>query len=762
MKKILFDLTGWQTSGTRGIGRYTINLALALIRSNSLNISFIYSNHWQLHNLPKELFSHKIISYDEKLTENFDYLILSDPIDHDITGLQNVISSCKTITCIFYDLIPLIFAKDYLSNTQSRLDYVKHLATLNIIDHFFCISKCTEHDLHTYLNIPENKTSCIYGGADTSKFKLAHAKTKRHDIVMIPGDDLRKNYVRACEAFAKSYTQKLIPSDSRLRIICKHGNQFKENIKNCLANYPNVKLGKEIILDGYVEDEILVDAVTSATSTIFPSLYEGLGLPIIESLAAGTPCISSNNSSCAELNIPECQFNPRSVDDISRKINEIFNSKTLRQKCLNFGKNLIGECSWEKTAKKVIKTIHDFNKIKPNSIAMFGCYPPSASGIATYNKLISNNAKNCIDFFSDDKSVLLQYYSSKNNLLNSNIFPISSYQDLLSLKNYITHVFVLGNSLHNVIALDAAISIHSKTNSWLYIHDGELESLIKPYCKKENLDTKTLYFTVYGDRKPHYGIRVVQKLTGIKNFIVNTRKCEAIINKELSDINNIRIVKLFLPIKNRLDQKDFAPSNSIITSLQKIKQSGNILIGTFGLPDDKFKSTNIIIEAIKQVKSKYPKIVLILAGYNVKNYMAINSHLRISDFVAPFDAPTDDDLSYLMSQIDIGIQLRPNSNGEASGTISELVCYNKRLIVTDNFTNGYDSNLFTQVPPLINAADLAKVIISCINNLNIKVDKQNLSKYSLKKFIKEFIVRTTPANSNLTTNFQIKPFIDKN
>ena len=399
MKRILFDLTGWQTSGTRGIGRYTINLALALIRSNSLNISFIYSNHWRLQNLPNELLSHKIFSYDEKITENYDFLILSDPIDLDITGLQNVIGSCKTISCIFYDLIPLIYAKDYLSNPQSRLDYAKHLATLNIIDHFFCISKCTEHDLHTYLNIAKNKTSCIYGGADTSKFKLAHAKTKRHDIVMIPGDDLRKNYVRACEAFAKSFTQRLIPSDSRLRIICKHGNQFKENIKNSLTKYPNVRLGKEIILDGYVEDEILVDAVTSATATIFPSLYEGLGLPIIESLAAGTPCISSNNSSCAELNIPECQFNPRSIDDISSKINDIFNSKALQQKCLNFGNNLIGECSWEKTAQKVIKTIHDFNKTKPNKIAMFGCYPPSASGIATYNKLISENAKNDIDFF---------------------------------------------------------------------------------------------------------------------------------------------------------------------------------------------------------------------------------------------------------------------------------------------------------------------------------------------------------------------------
>ena len=736
MIKVLFDLTGWQTNGSRGIGRYTINFAQSLVQHNDIDLSFIYTKRWNLTDLPPVITEYPIYSFEDGLTDRFDFLILSDPLCHDIDTLATSIKNCDSITTIFYDLIPLIFAKDYLKTAQTRLDYIKCLESLKVIDHFFCISNSTEQDLQSYLSIPSYKTSCIYGGADVSKFAKCTNFIKRHDLVMVPGDDLRKNYIRGCEAFAISLTNNAIPSDSRLRIICGCGQTFRDNIKNCLKSYPTVRIGKEVLIEGYVEDSVLIEAVSSATATIFPSLYEGLGLPIIESFAAGTPCISSNTSSCAELNISECQFNPKSVEDISNKINEIFNSQTLREKCVNFGKKLVLECSWKKTTEKVIHTLKNFKKHKLTRIAMFGGFPPSASGIATYNKLIADSTPDTIDLFGDNKSIFSYYSDLTKSAGNTNIFPECSYYDLALTRNYTAHIYALGNSEHNLSALEAAIRIKSN-NSWLYLHEGELISLIKPYCQKEGLDVKTLYFSIYGDKKNHSGIKVIQHLTGIKNFLVNTDKCADMIKKELKNIDGIVLKKLFLPIKNRMNTTTIKTSEAIAKVIYNAKKSGHILIGTFGIPNDQFKGCNIIIKAVEQARTKYPKIQLIMAGYHVNRYLSEHTNLDISPFSLTFDAPTDDDLTYIMSQIDIAVQLRPHSIGEASGVISELACYGKDVIVTQGFTNGYNEAIFTQISPDADKNEVCDAIISVIMSKSTKNHHINLDQYSTEQFIEQ-------------------------
>lgn len=735
MKKILFDLTGWQTNGRRGIGRYTLNFALALIKHSDFDISFIYSKRWQLIDLPESILRHKIYSYEDDISEKFDFLILSDPMCHDLDTLKITIKCCNVITSIFYDLIPLVYAKDYLSNPQVRLDYIKCLESLKVIDFFFCISKSTESDLQKYLKIPPNKTSCIYGGADVSKFSKNKQLVKNHDLVMIPGDDLRKNYIRGCEAFARTYSAGTIPSDSRLRIICGCGKQFQENIKNCLKPYPSVRIGKQVVIEGYVEDEVLVNAVSSATASLFPSLYEGLGLPIIESFAAGTACISSNNSSCAELNIKDCQFNPKSVEDISKKITEIYNSQELRKKSVEFGTKFVSECSWDNTVNKTITILSSLKKIKPNRIAMFGCIPPSASGIAIYNKLIADNATNCIDIFGDNQSTYL-YYSNYNRFNKiRNIFPECSYEDLSHINNYTHNIFVLGNSEHNLSALKTAIN-NKPNNSWLYIHDGELISLIKPYCKAEDLDVKTLYFTIYGDKQNHYGVKVIQHLTGIKNILVNTEKCKNIVKKELKGIDGIVIKKLFHPIKDyRTALTTQKISSSVIDNINNAKNSGKLLIGTFGVPSDHHKGTNIVLKAILEARKLHPEITPVIAGYQVNHYLNEHPDLDIAKIGIIFDKPSDIDLSYIMSKIDLAIQLRPHTNGEASGVLSELVCYNKNIIVSSDFTNGYNKDLFIETPLKTTVNQLSRLILKTTSTNNIHKNDTYLSKYSPKEFI---------------------------
>lgn len=156
MIKVLFDLTGWQTNGRRGIGRYTINFAQSLVQRNDIDLSFIYTKRWNLTDLPSVITEYPIYSFEDGLLDRFNFLILSDPLCHDIDTLATSIKNCDSITTIFYDLIPLIFAKDYLKTAQTRLDYVKCLESLKVIDHFFAFQTAQSmicNRIYQYLHI---------------------------------------------------------------------------------------------------------------------------------------------------------------------------------------------------------------------------------------------------------------------------------------------------------------------------------------------------------------------------------------------------------------------------------------------------------------------------------------------------------------------------------------------------------------------------------------------------------------------------------
>ena len=131
-------------------------------------------------------------------------------------------------------------------------------------------------------------------------------------------------------------------------------HRSKDEIKNLVEKF-GIKYGKQVIVTGYISDEKMLEIVSSAKASIFPSYLEGLGLPILESYAAGTPCWASGVHSTKEITLPECTFNP--FDEISMKnaITEIYHRPDLCEKSLDFGRTLLKEITWENAAKKMIR-----------------------------------------------------------------------------------------------------------------------------------------------------------------------------------------------------------------------------------------------------------------------------------------------------------------------------------------------------------------------------------------------------------------------
>jgi glycosyltransferase involved in cell wall biosynthesis len=125
-----------------------------------------------------------------------------------------------------------------------------------------------------------------------------------------------------------------------------------------IETFNKSKYKDSIIFTGYLKDEDLIALYQQALAFIYPSLYEGFGLPVLEAMACGVPVITSNNSSLAEIaNDSALCCDPYSIDEIAQSMQKISESQALRNELAAAGIKKANEFSWEKTAKETAKVL---------------------------------------------------------------------------------------------------------------------------------------------------------------------------------------------------------------------------------------------------------------------------------------------------------------------------------------------------------------------------------------------------------------------
>jgi glycosyltransferase involved in cell wall biosynthesis len=148
--------------------------------------------------------------------------------------------------------------------------------------------------------------------------------------------------------FIKAIALLLIQYDFKL--ICT-GSPFSKN-ETDLFQYLNID---DRIICRLVSDEELYSLYAKATAFVFPSLYEGFGIPVLEAFATGCPAILSNTSSLPEIGDDGAvYFVPYSIDDMRRVIEKVITSKTLQNKLIKNGKKPRKKFSWEKCARETM------------------------------------------------------------------------------------------------------------------------------------------------------------------------------------------------------------------------------------------------------------------------------------------------------------------------------------------------------------------------------------------------------------------------
>ena len=158
----------------------------------------------------------------------------------------------------------------------------------------------------------------------------------------------KKNFIKLIEAYILLKEKHNIIE--KLVITGKDGWFFKK-----IIDIP-AKYKRDIIFKGYVSNEKLVEMYQKAKIFVYPSMYEGFGLPVIEAMACGCPVITSNVSSLPEVAGSAAYYvNPYRVEDIERGLNFLLNNKSLRVDFSQKGLRQSRKFSWQTCAEETIK-----------------------------------------------------------------------------------------------------------------------------------------------------------------------------------------------------------------------------------------------------------------------------------------------------------------------------------------------------------------------------------------------------------------------
>ncbi|EKD93061.1 MAG: glycosyl transferase group 1, partial [uncultured bacterium] len=224
------------------------------------------------------------------------------------------------------------------------------------------VSENTKQDLKTRFKINDEKiilTPCAASNIFIPRIKKSIMETVTQKyrlpdrfILGVGTLSPRKNFTRLMKAYERLA---LTHPEVHLVIVGDWGWCCEEIRKE--SGHPNIHL------IGYVEGTDLAAIYNLAEIFVFPSLYEGFGIPPLEAMACGCPVIVSNNSSLPEV-VGEAglKIDPYSISDITNAMEKILNESALREKLIEFGFKQARKFSWKRSAEHLKKEFYSLSK----------------------------------------------------------------------------------------------------------------------------------------------------------------------------------------------------------------------------------------------------------------------------------------------------------------------------------------------------------------------------------------------------------------
>lgn len=359
--KIVFDhqIFGWQQYG--GISRYIYELASEITNIGIHDLKVVspfYVNHY-LKRAPKSLkilgIPIKYIPRTGRIIRAVNFILawslfrfLRPDIVHEtyFSYLRIAPKKSKVVLTV-YDMIHERFAESFpkLDNTSKE-----KASAVARADHVICISEQTKQDLIEILGVDASKISVVHLGFTLTSQDDATAvaiEPVRPFLLYVGSRGGYKNFEGLLKAYAASPILK-----NGFDLICFGGGDLT-NKEKTLIQQLGVSTDRVSQVSG--DDALLAGYYKIASAFIYPSLYEGFGIPPLEAMSFDCPVVCSNISSIPEVvgNAAE-MFDPENPDSISSAIERVINNSQLRENLINLGRERIKLFSWERCAQQTL------------------------------------------------------------------------------------------------------------------------------------------------------------------------------------------------------------------------------------------------------------------------------------------------------------------------------------------------------------------------------------------------------------------------
>ncbi len=230
---------------------------------------------------------------------------------------------------------------------------------LKIADRVITISEFSKTEIIKNYPFVKDKIKVVYNGIDTEKFYQSKNQDKEKYLLFVGSLNPRKNIINLIKAFEKIVSKEEI----KLKIVGKFSDIYSLS-KDEQEVLQIAKKNNRIIFLENVEDKQLVKLYQNALVFVFPSIYEGFGLPPLEAMACGTPVIASNIASLVEVCGDSALYiEPFNIDDIANKIDLLLEDINLQNQLIKNGFKRVEKFTWEKSAKEHLKV---FEKVFQN------------------------------------------------------------------------------------------------------------------------------------------------------------------------------------------------------------------------------------------------------------------------------------------------------------------------------------------------------------------------------------------------------------
>jgi glycosyltransferase involved in cell wall biosynthesis len=552
---------------------------------------------------------------------------------------------------LFHDIIPYLYPDQYFSDPEghARKDYAQRWREAYKTDLYITNSQTTADDLTIYFGIDPSRIVPVLGAGahfeNSAPVKPNIAAASGKYILMPSGDDARKNNELAVRAFADQKT------DAKLIIT----SNFSEPTKRKLQS-----ISPRLIFSGSVSGDELLWLIDNALFILFPTEYEGLGMPILEAVNRNATIACSNIPVFKEISSDAFYyFNPTSQLSIAKTIKQLLESSEKSKDHKKKYQSIENKFNWQKSASRFIKAI---DSIEPaptkKSLAVFCPSPSSYSAVGKYVFEVHGELSRYFDIDYYYENGQTEFKQTRPNILEyaANYYPVADFD--FKGNKYDHVLYHIGNSEFHAETILSSLRYPANA----IIHDSWLNGIFDFLERYKYLTGSRHQLELLLDKKLDS-----KKSSRLASIATNQKAvfCHSgYVKDAVTEISN----------KIKVKQLPLAVGVPVIKSSQISSQTVPTI--SFAGIISEAKGINLLadIAALKNVKVK-------VFGYSVLGtgpmLDGLGSNVKFLENLS--DKRFQDELA----DTDILINYRVNYHGESSKSTLEAMRYGAAVVVKD-------------------------------------------------------------------------------